>query len=134
MESERLSARFRESTSNGEVDGSATLEGFLQAFVETLVGGSRLGNKTRKGKLANDNLAVGARESSIAMTERVVIQRYPVLALGSATSGMFDRITDTLAVDVQVAIYSPRLMFLTYYYNFHTVYFLPFLAADATST
>jgi len=70
MESERLSARFRESTSNGEVDGSATLEGFLQAFVETLVGGSRLGNKTRKGKLANDNLAVGARESSIAMAER----------------------------------------------------------------
>ena len=54
------------------------------------------------------------------MTERVVIQRYPVLALGSATSGMFDRITDTLAVDVQVAIYSPRLVLLTYNYYFHT--------------
>ena len=60
MESERLSARFRESTSNGEVDGSATLEGFLQAFVETLVGGSRLGDEPRKGELANDNLAVSA--------------------------------------------------------------------------
>ena len=70
MKSERLSARFRESTSNVEVDGSATLEGFLQAFVETLVGGSRLGDEPRKGELANDNLAVSAGESTIAMTER----------------------------------------------------------------
>ena len=70
MKSERLSARFRESTSNVEVDVSATLEGFFQAFVETLVGGSRLGDEPRKGELANDNLAVSAGESTIAMTER----------------------------------------------------------------
>ena len=55
-----LDSSFRESTSNGEVDGSATLEGFLEPFVETLVGFSRLGNETRKGKLANDDLAVDA--------------------------------------------------------------------------
>ena len=105
---------------NLEVDGSTTLEGFFQAFVETLVGGSRLGDETRKGELANDNLAVGAGESSIAMTERVVIQRYPVLALGSATSGMFDRVANTLAVDVQMTIDAPRLVLLTYNYYFHT--------------
>lgn len=55
---------------NLEVDGSATLEGFLQAFVETLVGGSRLGDEPRKGELANDNLAVGAGESTITVAER----------------------------------------------------------------
>lgn len=48
--------------------------------------------------------------------------------------GMFDRITDTLAVDVQMTIDAPRLVLLTYNYYFHTFYFLPFLAADATST
>ena len=105
---------------NLEVDGSTTLEGFFQAFVETLVGGIRLGDEPRKGELANDNLAVSAGESSIAMTERVVIQRYPVLALGSATSGMFDRVANTLAVDVQMTIDAPRLVLLTYNYYFHT--------------
>lgn len=49
-------------------------------------------------------------------------------------SRMFDRIANTLAVDVQMTIYSPRLVLLTYNYYFHTFYFLPFLAADATST
>ena len=49
-------------------------------------------------------------------------------------SRMFDRITDTLAVDVQMTIDAPGLMLLTYNYYFHTFYFLPFLAADATST
>ena len=55
-----LDSSFRESTSNREADGSATLEGFLEPFVETLVGLGRLGDETRKGKLANDDLAVDA--------------------------------------------------------------------------
>ena len=51
---------LRESTSNREADGGVTLEGFLEPFVETLVGLGRLGDETRKGKLANDDLAVDA--------------------------------------------------------------------------
>lgn len=55
-----VSDRFRESTSNREADGGVTLEGFLEPFVETLVGLGRLGDEARKGKLANDDLAVDA--------------------------------------------------------------------------
>ncbi len=55
-----VSDRFRESTSDSEADGGVTLEGFLEPFVETLVGLGRLGDETRKGKLANDDLAVDA--------------------------------------------------------------------------
>ena len=131
MKSERRSARFRESTSNGEVDGSATLEGFLQAFVETLVGCGRLGNETRKGELANDNLAVGAGECTIAVAERAGNVPFPICHLTfiicdlifssrEMESRMFDRITDTLAVDVQMTIDAPRLVLLTYNYYFHT--------------
>lgn len=55
-----LDSSFRESTSNREADGGVALEGFLEPFVETLVGLGRLGDETRKGKLANDDLAVDA--------------------------------------------------------------------------
>ena len=55
-----LDSSFRELTSNSEADGGVALEGFLEPFVETLVGFCRLGDETRKGKLANDNLAVDA--------------------------------------------------------------------------
>ena len=43
------------SASDGEADGSATLEGFLEPLVEAVVGGVRLGDYARKKVLADND-------------------------------------------------------------------------------
>lgn len=52
-----------------EVDGSATLEGLFEPFVETVIGGLRGGNNSGKEVLAYYDLAMLERKRTIAVAE-----------------------------------------------------------------
>ena len=64
-----LVSSFLISSSDSEVDGSATLEGLFEPFVEAVIGGLRGGNNSGKEILAYYDLAVLERKPTIAVTE-----------------------------------------------------------------
>ena len=94
------------------------MEGFLESLVEAVIGGLRLGDYTRKEILAYYNLAVLERKRTIAVTEGER-ERNDVFTRRKMAFRMFDRVADAGAVDIQVTIDAPRLVILSYNYNFH---------------
>ena len=65
-----LVSSFLISSTDSEADGSATLEGLFEPFVEAVIGGLRGGNDSGKEILAYYDLAVLERKPTIAVTER----------------------------------------------------------------
>ena len=112
-----LVSSFLESSTDSKVDGSATLEGLFEPFVEAVIGRLRGGNGSGKEILAYYDLAVLERKRTIAVTERE--RRDLVFTSGQVAVRMLNRIAYSFAVDIQVTVYTPRLMFLSYNYNFH---------------
>ena len=64
-----LVSSFLISSTNSEADGSATLKGLFEPFVEAVISGLRLGYYPRKELLANYDLVVLQRKRAIAVTE-----------------------------------------------------------------
>ena len=94
------------------------MEGFLESLVEAVIGGLRLGDYTRKEVLAYYDLAVLERKRTIAVTERER-KRNDVFTSGQVAGGVLYSIAYSFAVDIQVPVYAPRLVILSYSYNFH---------------
>ena len=59
------------------------------------------------------------------MSEWISLQINRVRAFRLATGGVFDRITDTLSVDIQVPVNTPRVAGESNNSDIHTIYFLP---------
>ena len=94
------------------------MEGLFEPFVEAVIGGLRGGNGSGKEILAYYDLAVLERKRTIAVTERER-ERNDVFTSGQVAGRVLYGIAYSFAVDIQVPIYAPRLVFLSDNYNFH---------------
>ncbi len=93
----------------------SALEGFLEPFVQTLIGLCRLDNHTRQSILAYDDLTMYAGQRPVAMTKWIRVQLQDIFTLRLAAPRVLYRVAHTLPVDIQMTVYPPRLVLLSYY-------------------